>query len=227
MSREAMPFQLSGIDMIKLRLQGACVEPLKWWNDTFNWVIMHSEDWAWSPLNVFRIWKYIEKSDPFKWYTLLKAKRRRPSTEMVVAYKNIHWKVRPFERKGLSKVRPFWKKKRRRPSTKTVVARNNTLKSQSLWKAFQKSDPFEWKKATTINKDGRRQKFFSNEHWKYPRKKIGKKKSNTRLSASVAQALFLRSFQTSEQRTNRRSKAYSQRIAAENCSNDHNTPIFN
>ena len=28
-------------------------------------------------------------------------------------------------------------------------------------------------------------------------------------------------------RTNRRSKAYSQRIAAENCSNDHNTPIFN
>ena len=65
---------------------------------------------------------------------------------MVVAYKNIHWKVRPFERKGLSKVRPFWKKKRRRPSTKTVVARNNTLKSQSLWKAFQKSDPFERKK---------------------------------------------------------------------------------
>ena len=29
MSREAMPIQRPGIDMIKLRLQGACVEPLK------------------------------------------------------------------------------------------------------------------------------------------------------------------------------------------------------
>ena len=53
-----------------------------------------------------------------------------------------------------------------------------------------------------------------------------KKKSNTRLSASVTQALFF-SLTTSDERTNRRSKAYSQRIAAENCSNDHNTPIFN
>ena len=68
--------------------------------------------------------------------------------------------------------------------------------------------------------------FFSKYFEKYPRKKMRKKKSNTRLSASVAQALFF-SLTTSDERTNRRSKAYSQRIAAENCSNDHNTPIFN
>ena len=48
------------------------------------------------------------------------------------------------------------------------------------------------KKATTINKDGRRQNFFSQDV-KNPRKKMRKKKSNTRLSASVAQALFLQS----------------------------------
>ena len=138
----------------------------------------------------------------------------------------------------LWKVRPFWKYKgddhQLRRSSPEIIhwkvrAFERPFKSQSLWNgtAFQKSDPFEWKKATTINKDGRRQKFFSNEHWKYPWKKIGKKRATPAFRRASLRPFFFGLFQTSDERTNRRSKAYSQRIAAENCSNDHNTPIFN
>ena len=157
---------------------------------------------------------------------------------MVVAYKNIHWKVRPFERKGLSKVRPFWKKKRRRPSTKTVVAREiihwkvrafeRPFKSQSLWKAFQKSDPFERKKG-----DDHQQRWSSPEIFfrmnieNIREKKLEKKRATPAFRRASLRPFFFGLFQTSDERTNRRSKAYSQRIAAENCSNDHNTPIFN
>ena len=95
---------------------------------------------------------------------------------MVVAYKNIHWKVRPFERKGLSKVRPFWKYKgddrQLRRSSPEIIhwkvrAFERPFKSQTLLKE---------KKATTINKDGRRQKFFSEWTLKISAKKNWKKK---------------------------------------------------
>ena len=128
---------------------------------------------------------------------------------------------------NVSKIYEHWtmhwkylKSKRRRPSTKMVVAMNNESIEQcieNIWKKKSDDHQLRWSSPKI---------FFPKYFEKYPRKKMRKKKSNTRLSASVAQALFF-SLTTSDERTNRRSKAYSQRIAAENCSNDHNTPIFN
>lgn len=137
------------------------------------------------------------KVSPFWKYKGDDHQLRRSSPEI------IHWKVRAFER-------PF--------------------KSQSLWNgtAFQKSDPFERKKG-----DDHQQRWSSPEIFfemnieNIREKKLEKKRATPAFRRASLRPFFFGLFQTSDERTNRRSKAYSQRIAAENCSNDHNTPIFN
>ena len=146
---------------------------------------------------------------------------------MVVAYKNIHWKVRPFERKGLSKVRPFWKYKgddhQLRRSSPEIIH----------WKVRAFERPF--KSQTLLNEKRRRpstkmvvaRNFFRMNIENILEKKLEKKRATPAFRRASLRPFFFGLFQTSDERTNRRSKAYSQRIAAENCSNDHNTPIFN
>ena len=146
---------------------------------------------------------------------------------MVVAYKNIHWKVRPFERKGLSKVRPFWKYKgddhQLRRSSPEIIH----------WKVRAFERPF--KSQTLLNEKRRRpstkmvvaRNFFRMNIENIREKKLEKKRATPAFRRASLRPFFFGLFQTSDERTNRRSKAYSQRIAAENCSNDHNTPIFN
>ena len=101
------------------------------------------------------------------------------------------------------------------------------------WKVRAFERPF--KSQTLLNEKRRRpstkmvvaRNFFRMNIENIREKKLEKKRATPAFRRASLRPFFFGLFQTSDERTNRRSKAYSQRIAAENCSNDHNTPIFN